>query len=98
MQINGNGKQFNWIKNAKGLGQISIKQLLVSLHFQQRRSWRTKRCCEETHQERKQNVEITIGALKAYFNRDTTYQARRRFSRDHHATVSSDLKTVLSAY
>ena len=26
------------------------------------------------------------------------YQARRRFSRDQNATVSGDLKTVLSAY
>ena len=31
-------------------------------------------------------------------DREMTYQARRRFSRDQHATVSGDLKTVLSAY
>ena len=74
------------LKNAKGLSKTSVKQPLVSLHFQLTLSWSTKRCCEETHQERKQNVEITIGALKAYFNRDTTYQARYRLSRDQHAT------------
>ncbi len=41
---------------------------------------------------------VTLGEVKAYLDREMTYQARRRFSRDQHATVSGDLKTVLSAY
>ena len=41
---------------------------------------------------------VTRGEVKAYLDRGMTYQARRRFSRDQHATVSGDLKTVLSAY
>ena len=41
---------------------------------------------------------VTLGEVKAYLDREITYQARRRFSRDQHATVSGDLKTVLSAY
>ena len=40
---------------------------------------------------------VTLGEVKAYLDREMTYQARRRFSRDQHATVSGDLKTVLSA-
>ena len=40
----------------------------------------------------------TLGEVKAYLDREMTYQARRRFSRYQHATVSGDLKTVLSAY
>ncbi len=41
---------------------------------------------------------VTLGEVKAYLDREMTYQARRRFSRDQNATVSGDLKTVLSAY
>ena len=41
---------------------------------------------------------VTLADVKAYLDREMTYQARRRFSRDQHATVSGDLKTVLSAY
>ncbi|MDC3080032.1 caspase family protein [Rhodospirillaceae bacterium] len=41
---------------------------------------------------------VTLGEVKAYLDREMTYQARRRFSRDQHATVSGDLKTVLSSY
>ena len=41
---------------------------------------------------------VTPYEVKAYLDRETTYQAPRRFSRDQHATVSGDLKTVLSAY
>ena len=41
---------------------------------------------------------VTLGEVKAYLDREMTYQARRRFSRDQHVTVSGDLKTVLSAY
>ena len=41
---------------------------------------------------------VTLGEVKAYLDREMTYQARRRFSRDQHASVSGDLKTVLSAY
>ena len=41
---------------------------------------------------------VTLGEVKAYLDREMTYQASRRFSRDQHATVSGDLKTVLSAY
>jgi len=41
---------------------------------------------------------VTLGEVKAYLDREMTYQARRRFSRDQHATVSGDLKTVLLAY
>ena len=41
---------------------------------------------------------VTLGEVKAYLDDEMTYQARRRFSRDQHATVSGDLKTVLSAY
>ena len=41
---------------------------------------------------------VTLGEVKAYLDREMTYQARRRFSRDQHATVSGDLKTILSAY
>ncbi len=41
---------------------------------------------------------VTLGEVKAYLDREMTYQARKRFSRDQHATVSGDLKTVLSAY
>ena len=41
---------------------------------------------------------VTLGEVKDYLDEEMTYQARRRFSRDQHATVSGDLKTVLSAY
>lgn len=41
---------------------------------------------------------VTLGEVKAYLDREMTYQARRRFSRDQNATVRGDLKTVLSAY
>ena len=41
---------------------------------------------------------VTIGEVKAYLDREMTYQARRRFSRDQHVTASGDLKTVLSTY
>ena len=41
---------------------------------------------------------VTLGEVKTYLDDEMTYQARRRFSRDQHATVSGDLKTVLSAY
>ena len=41
---------------------------------------------------------VTLGEVKAYLDREMTYQARRRFSRDQNATVSGDLKTVLFAY
>lgn len=41
---------------------------------------------------------VTLGEVKAYPDREMTCQARRRFSRDRHATVSGDLKTMLSAY
>jgi peptidoglycan hydrolase-like protein with peptidoglycan-binding domain len=41
---------------------------------------------------------VTLGEVKAYLDREMTYQARRRFSRDQHATVTGDLKTVLTTY
>jgi hypothetical protein len=41
---------------------------------------------------------VTVGELKAYLDDEMSYQARRRFNRDQNATVSGDLKTVLSAY
>jgi hypothetical protein len=47
---------------------------------------------------RNKDGKVTLGAVKAYFDCEMTYQVRRCFSRDQHATVSGDLKTVLSAY
>ena len=41
---------------------------------------------------------VTLCEVKAYLDCEMTHQTRRRFSRDQHATVSGDLKTVLSAY
>ena len=41
---------------------------------------------------------VTVGELKAYLDDEMSYQARRRFNRDQNATVSGDLKTILSAY
>jgi hypothetical protein len=41
---------------------------------------------------------VTVGELKAYLDDEMSYQARRRFNREQNATVSGDLKTVLSAY
>ena len=41
---------------------------------------------------------VTVGELKAYLDDEMSYQARRRFNQDQNATVSGDLKTVLSAY
>ena len=46
----------------------------------------------------KKDGKVTLGEVKAYLDREITYQARKRFRRDQHATVSGDLKTVLSAY
>ena len=47
---------------------------------------------------RETKTQGTLGEVKAYLDREMTYQARRRFSRDQHATVSGDLKTMLPAY
>ena len=41
---------------------------------------------------------VPLWEVKTYLDHETTYQSCRRFSRDQHATVSGDLKTVLSAY
>lgn len=45
----------------------------------------------------KKDGTVTLCEVKAYLDRESTYQARRRFSRDQHPTVSGDLKMVLSA-
>ena len=42
--------------------------------------------------------EVTLGEVKSYLDREMTYQARRRFSRDQVADVIGDLKTVLFTY
>ena len=41
---------------------------------------------------------ISFCLLLTTIKKPRIHQARRRFSRDQHATVSGDLKTVLSAY
>ena len=41
---------------------------------------------------------VTLGEVKKYLDREMTYQARRRFSREQTATVRGDLSAVLTSY
>ena len=47
---------------------------------------------------RETKTQGTLGEVKAYLDREMTYQARRGLSPDRHVKASGDLKTVLSAY
>ena len=44
-----------------------------------------------------QDGRVTLGEVKSYLKREMTYQSKRLL-RIQNATVSGDLKTVLSAY
>jgi hypothetical protein len=76
----------SWDKNAKH--GLFTKHLLEALNG----------AADKQSKTGNKDGKVTLGEVKAYLDREMTYQARRRFSRDQHATVSGDLKTVLSAY
>ncbi|MDC0400109.1 caspase family protein [Alphaproteobacteria bacterium] len=76
----------SWDKNAKH--GLFTKHLLEALNG----------AADKQSKTGNNDGKVTLGEVKAYLDREMTYQARRRFSRDQHATVSGDLKTVLSAY
>ena len=76
----------SWDKNAKH--GLFTKHLLDALNGAADKEPRTGN----------KDGKVTLGEVKAYLDREMTYQARRRFSRDQNATVRGDLKTVLSAY
>jgi hypothetical protein len=76
----------SWDKNAKH--GLFTKHLLDALNG----------AADKQSKTGNQDGKVTLGEVKAYLDREMTYQARRRFSRDQNATVHGDLKTVLSAY
>ena len=76
----------SWDKNAKH--GLFTKHLLEALNGAADKKTKTGN----------KDGKVTLGEVKAYLDCEMTYQARSRFSRDQHATVSGDLKTLLYAY